>query len=143
MSFCDTDLPVRCEACFEQTVTTCDIVTIAAGLTASTTFELFILDQFANQYNKPVTTDGSGSFEIDFSVFPDGLFNPNGGEYEVFISAAASPVTVIPMTLSGVIFNCILLTFTTCCPPESGELVDNGGNFVADQFGDLMPEPKI
>lgn len=79
---------------------------VLAGLTPASTPYLWIIDKFGNQYSDQITINGDGSFDIDLTFYPAGMFNPANGWFDIFISSDSAGSAVIPMVFESN-FNCL------------------------------------
>lgn len=84
---------------------------VLAGLTVSTPY-LWVTDKFGNQYSAQVTVADDGSFVIDPSQFPEGMFNEHAGAFDLFLSSDEEGSTILDVFGD---FQCILLTLI--CDP--------------------------
>lgn len=140
MAFCFDDLE-GCDECHEQTVNDCnDVLIDSTNLTPASTFVLFVIDRYGNQYTTSVSITGSGAFVIDLQSFiPLSLFNSFGNKYEIFLSPTADPIVKESLTISGVSKDCVLLTYTVnCCVTDDNVLEDESGNVLADENGNFL-----
>ena len=116
MSFCDEDVAVNCDECYELSVGDCLPVAITTNLTPSTAYWLICIDKFGNRYDVAFTSDGSGDFTIDPDNYTSGLFNEHAGKFEFVVSLNAVNVTPVAMTIGSTTYNCIIGTWSvTCC----------------------------
>lgn len=86
---------------------------VVAGLAPATTPHIWITDKFGKQYKDQVTVKTDGSFDITGANFPEGMFNPSAGGFDLFVSSDANGVNIETLTISGKSYNCI--TFSTTC----------------------------
>ena len=101
-----------CQSCYAASFILCSGNTsISAGLDPATVYYIWIEDKFGNFYLQQVTTDGSGSFEIDFTVFPEGLFTQYAGYFTLTVSASSAFSTDETLTINGTDYNCIVFDF--------------------------------
>ena len=127
MSFCDTDVAVNCDECYELSVGDCLPITINTSLTPATVYWLICTDKFGNRYDVQVTVDANGDFEIDPDNYPSGLFNPFAGTFVFILSVSQVSVTAVQFSVSGATYSCIIGQWSvTCCnniyvPPTACE----------------------
>lgn len=116
MSFCDEDVAVNCDECYELTVGDCLPQLITTNLTPSTDYYLICTDKFGNRYDVAFTSTAGGDFYIDPDDFPSKLFNQFAGKFEFVVSLSAVTVTPVSMTIGGSTYSCIIAEWTlTCC----------------------------
>lgn len=103
---------IDCDSCYEMDYIACySQVSFIAGLTPITEYTIFVRDRHGNFFTQEVVTDADGNFELDTTLFPEGMFNQYSGTYE--ISASLSPLftTSETMTIGYEEFNCIKINF--------------------------------
>lgn len=122
-----TPLALGCDYCFTLEVPYTTIMNVLAGLTPASTYYLWVTDKFGNQYSDEITINGDGSFDIETSNYPDGMFNPSNGWFDVFISSDADGEVVVPMTFVDE-FNCLKLA--TYCGEGVGVMIVGSTNIV-------------
>ncbi len=96
---------------FHASVASCSSsLTIKAGLATSGTYNCVVTDKFNNHYNPSITIDSYGSVLLDLAQFPDGLFTPYSGAFQLMLYNVSdnSPVS---MTLCGITYNGFFITF--------------------------------
>lgn len=110
---CDDQFSFDCSACYEVSRADDDL-TFNYGLSATTQYYLWIVDNFKNSYRALITTDGSGAFTIDptNAAYPTNLFNEYAGDFEVFLSNDVDGTDIVSFTLYATSYNCIILTIT-------------------------------
>lgn len=132
MSFCDTDVAVNCDECYELSVGDCLPITIATSLTPATVYWLICTDKFGNRYDVQVTVDANGDFEIDPDNYPTGLFNPYAGKFVFILSVSQVSVSAVQFSVSGATYSCVIGEWSvTCCnntyvPPTACETFIDG-----------------
>jgi hypothetical protein len=104
-----------CDLCFEKLWQSCqnEGITIAAGLNASSGYAVWIRDKWDNWYMGIVTTDGIGSFSIDFQNPPFDQISTNSFAGPLYIIASLSedePIAEM-MTINGSQYPCVELSF--------------------------------
>jgi len=107
---------------FPASVSSCSsALTIKAGLATSGTYNCEITDKFNNHYNPSITIDLYGSVLLDITQFPDGLFTPYSGTFQLMLYNASdnSPVS---FTLCGTTYNGFSITFYTGESPVSSTI---------------------
>lgn len=129
MNNCFTPISNNCDLCFEIEVDSCDDLNVSAGLVPATAYFLVMQDVQGNQAQDSIVINGDGSFDIDFSQFPNG-FNQYGGDYEFVLSLTSDPITPVDFSISAITYNCLLLSFTVCC---------DGSGQTFDECNDLAP----
>lgn len=116
MSFCDTDIAVNCDECYELSASDCLPITIPASLTPATVYWLICVDKFNNRYDTQVTVDANGDFIIDPDDFPTGMFNQFAGKFVFILSVSAVDVIPIQFSVSGATYECVVISWSvTCC----------------------------
>lgn len=103
MSFCSTCLEVILQSCPETIQ--------VKGLTAATEYYWIITTKFGKLYQKLTTTDAEGVLTIDCSILPEGMLNPHAGAFRLEVRAGANYLTIIPLTLDGESYDCLMLSF--------------------------------
>ena len=132
MSFCDEDVAVNCDECYELTVGDCLPQLVTTNLTPSTAYYLICTDKFGNRYDVAFTSTAGGDFYIDPDDFPSKLFNQFAGKFEFVVSLSAVTVTPVSMTIGSSTYSCIITEWTvTCCnntyvPPTACETFIDG-----------------
>lgn len=132
MSFCDTDIAVNCDECYELSASDCLPITIPTSLTPAAVYWLICVDKFDNRYDTQVTIDASGDFVIDPDNFPTGLFNQFAGKFVFLLSVSAVNVIPVQFSVSGATYECVVVSWSvTCCnntyvPPTACETFIDG-----------------
>ena len=127
MSFCDTDIAVNCDECYELSVGDCLPILINSTLTPANVYWLICTDKFGNRYDTQVTITAGGDFSIDPDNYPSGLFNPYAGKFTFILSVSQVNVIPVSFSLSGATYSCIIAEWSvTCCnntyvPPDACE----------------------
>jgi len=103
-----------CDLCYEATVPACqDTYTFDTGLTAATPYTMILEDVNGNQYNYISTpAGGSGTWTLNTSYFPDGMFNQWSGSYRITFSADTSGDATVgdeELTIDGSSYFCIIM----------------------------------
>lgn len=151
MSFCDEDVAVNCDECYELSVSDCLPVAITTNLTPLTAYWLICTDKTGARYDVQFTSDANGDFTIDPDNYPTGLFNPYAGKFEFIVSLSDINVTPIEMTIGSLTYSCIIGTWSvTCCnntyvPPTACEtfldtLSDSEKTCICDNVVALCPD---
>ncbi len=103
-----------CDLCYEVAVPACqDEYSFDTGLTAATPYTMILEDANGIQYNyidSPV--GGNGTWTIDTTYFPGGMFNQWSGTYRITFSADTTGDAVIgdeELTIDGNSYFCIVL----------------------------------
>lgn len=150
MSFCDTDIAVNCDECYELSASDCLPITIPTSLTPATVYWLICVDKFDNRYDVQVTVDASGDFVIDPDDFPTGLFNQFAGKFVFLLSVSSVNVVPVQFSVSGATYECVVVSWSvTCCnntyvPPTACETFIDGLSAsqidcICDNMGELCP----
>lgn len=132
MSFCDENVAVNCDECYELTVGDCLPQLITTNLTPSTAYYLICTDKFGNRYDVAFTSTVGGDFSIDPDDFPSKLFNQFAGKFEFVVSLSNVSVVPVSMTIGSSTYSCIIAEWTvTCCnntyvPPTACETFIDG-----------------
>lgn len=141
MSICNENIDVNCDECYEVSRSDSSLNFIY-GLTPSTQYYLWVIDKFRNVYKNLFTSGVDGSFDIDLTDYPDGMFNPYAGDFEVFISSDVAGDTVIPLTVYATPYNCLILTISSAteisCSPNPRSSCDPA--YVTDSDGSTIVE---
>lgn len=104
-------IPTDCSECYEHNVSYCpDEINISAGLTPSDTLYLWIRDKFNNIWDDIITVNADGSFDINMSNFPTGMFTPSFGSIDIFLTTDAKGQSVQEMSFDTQEYNCLILT---------------------------------
>jgi hypothetical protein len=110
---CYTCIPETCDICYEYSVAYCPstIINIPCdNLINGTTYYLWIRDKFDNIW--PATTLGlvDGSFDINTTDFPTGMFNPDFGDLDIFLTQDS--IGDIAQTMYFIMqeFNCVMFS---------------------------------
>jgi hypothetical protein len=83
---CDTNITLNCDVCYEWTKPYGDL-NLSVWLTPATVYYLFVFDRLNNLYRQQVTIAGDGSFTIDATQDPSGLYDGiNAGSLQIFLS---------------------------------------------------------
>lgn len=108
-----TDVNSSCENCKVVSIQWCqDDLLIEAGLTPLTSYVTTLTNDNNVNYTQTVETDGDGSFTLDLTLFPEGLFSPNRGMIylEVSTEILGDPIT---MTIEGSDYTCVYILTKT------------------------------
>jgi len=150
MSFCDEDVAVNCDECYELSASDCLPITIATSLTPTTVYWLICTDKFDNRYDVQVTIDANGDFTIDPDDFPSQLFNKYAGKFTFVLSVSSVTVTPVQFSVSGATYSCVIVEWSVnCCnntyvPPTACETFIDGLSTdelacICDNIGELCP----
>jgi hypothetical protein len=101
-----------------------DNITVNAGLTPGTEYWYIITDKFGNRYTKQVTADENGSFELQASDFPQGLFNPYSGKFPLQVKKTLQDEAPQPLTFCGVTYDTVLMTFADFTANVPNSIID-------------------
>lgn len=110
---CDP-VPLDCSYCYVLELVQSDTLTVDAGLTPASMVYVWITTKFSSQYMVSVVVAGDGSFDLDASDFPNGMFNPDAGYFDLFVSSDIDGSVVVPMTFGASEYNCVLLSIVCC-----------------------------
>lgn len=148
MKICNP-ISLSCDYCFTLELPYDGIINVSAGLTPSATFYSWITDKFGNQYSEQIIINADGSFDIDTSLYPDGIFNPDAGWFDLFISSDSLGTAIVPMTFIDN-FNCLKFkTFCDmgCCTVALKKVLTSAqiktGNTIPINFGIVVPAGKF
>lgn len=128
-------ISANCDECFELSIAYCpNQINISASLTPSASLYLWIRDKFKNLWEDQITVNADGSFDINIDNFPTGMFTPNFGAVDIFLTTDNKGADIVPMTFSAIDYNCLLLSV--------GEPVyltdDSGCNILTDDEGNPL-----
>jgi hypothetical protein len=119
--FCQEEVDLNCNSCYELTKEYCDDITIDPGAAPGYgSVYLQIIDKFIVKRTIAVDIELDGTFTIDETLLPDDFFNPYAGKFELFLSVDEEGYLIIPMTFDEVVYSCIILTIektneSECC----------------------------
>lgn len=100
----------NCDECYEQSISYCpNEINILAGLIPAATLYLWVRDKFGKIWDDIVTVNGDGSFDINMSNFPTGMFTASFGSLDIFLTSDSDGGTVVPVTFNTVEYNCLIL----------------------------------
>lgn len=102
-------IPLSCDYCFTLEVAYSELMNVQAGLTPAAVYYLFVTDKFGNQWSDQFTVNGDGSFDIDLTNYPAGMFNPFNGWFDLFVSEDSAGEVLVPMTFVSE-YNCLKLS---------------------------------
>jgi hypothetical protein len=87
------------------------IASFVAGLTADTDYTIFVTDRHGNLYRQDITTDGAGNFDLDLTLFDEGMFTADSGCYT--LQASLNDLVPIPeiMIVGYQEYTCIKISF--------------------------------
>ncbi len=109
-------IALNCDYCYTLELAYETILNVAAGLTPAASLYVWVTNKFGNQYVDAITVNGDGSFNIDTSNYPAGMFNPLAGWFDVFVTSDVDGNTVVPMSFGPDEYNCLKLA-TFCSDP--------------------------
>lgn len=72
-------------------------ITVNGHLSPSISYWYIITDKFGKMYTRGFTTDANGSFVMDMSNFPPGLFNPYAGSFLVQVKSTLEYGVAAPL----------------------------------------------
>ena len=100
-----------CTTCYSLTLPACeDSITIPSDLTPGT-YYVWVEDRFAIKYVQEVTVGVGGSFTMDVTGFPAGMFTANSGHYIFTISTSETEDTQETFTIDASDYDCWLIKF--------------------------------
>ncbi len=107
---------MACSTCYEVMIPECPgDITVKAQLEPSSTFFVTITDKFGTKYTQEVESDADGSFVIDVSLLPAGIFNRHAGNFTIEVRATLSNCDLEDMTFCidsiETVFTCIIMSF--------------------------------
>lgn len=105
-------IALNCDYCFTLQLQYQSPINVLAGLPLASAFYLWVRDKFGNQYEDWIMVNPNGSFDIDLTNYPAGMFNPLNGWVDIFITSDLEGTIIVPM-IFGTSFNCLKLS-TTC-----------------------------
>lgn len=104
-----------CQECFTIELPSCTLKILIlpeSGLSPDTDYKIVIKDKFGNRYQLTVITDENGFIEFDVADFPEGLFTPYSGSFELTIIESRDTTCVpLPLTFCDVEYECISFSF--------------------------------
>lgn len=119
----------NCPKCASVHIPQClDEVKFSLGLEPNKEYYWFITDKFGNRYYKVITTDLEGSFIINKTDVPDGLFTAYSGVFELVIKENYSGDEVV-LSLNDQEFKCLQMTFINETPAEQEGSDDGSPQF--------------
>lgn len=137
MKFCGC-IDINCDQCFEMIVSYCpsNPINLNVGQSPGSQIYLWIIDKLNNTFFDLVTVKSDGSVDVNLNNFPKGMFTPDFGALDIFLSSDSAGKNILPMgTLyPSETFNCIMLSvdepvFITD-DSECYFLKDDNGNFL-------------
>lgn len=111
MKFCGC-ISVDCSQCLQYSVKYCppSLINIpTTNLISGNDYYLWIVDKLGNAFVDAITGNADGSFTINKSNFPIGMFNVDFGKMDVFITSDSYGRDIVPVSYGGVNYNCIML----------------------------------
>lgn len=105
IQFCTTCYPLSGIACGDELV-------LDTGLTALTTYYVWVKDRFDRIYVQEVISEVDGSLTVDLTAFPDGLFNKYAGSFLFTVSTSDEEDTEEEFTIGSVDYTCFIVTFS-------------------------------
>lgn len=113
--FADTTTAITiCQTCVPITKLTCEAsYNFKAGLTPNTEYTIALENQKGKVYSALITTDSIGGFTIDATAteFPDGMFIPESGIYQLRAYTDSEMTILAPMIFGTTQYDCIELSF--------------------------------
>lgn len=94
-----------CDECYPASYPECENLNFGVGLAATTQYKAVVTNHFNQKYTQDVTTDGSGSFVLDITTFPDGFFNPYSGFFVLTVTDANNYVQTMSIEYGG--YDCV------------------------------------
>ncbi len=106
-------IDIDCSVCFDMSIDYCPVspINLNVGQTPTTQIYLWIIDKLGNVYNDLVTVKNDGSIDIDLSHFQIGMFTPNFGAIDIFLTSDSAGKIVLPISTlyPSSVYNCIFL----------------------------------
>lgn len=100
-----------CTTCYPLTLPDCpDSFDLETDLGAGT-YYVWVKDRFAVKYVQQVTVGVGGSFTVDATAFPAGMFTANSGHYIFTISTSETEDTQETFTIDAADYDCWLIKF--------------------------------
>ena len=97
----------RCDLCYELIVSGCqDTYSLPTGLTAGTTYTMSIEDGHGKVFTMSGSPTAQDEFNVSPSAFPEGMFNPYSGSYEITFTEDGE---LQDLTIEGNTYPCILM----------------------------------
>jgi hypothetical protein len=82
----------------------------STNLVNGATYYIWITDKNNNTFWNTLTGNADGSFTINQASFPTGMFTPQFGPIDIFLSTDSQGTQVQSLTINAVIYNCIILS---------------------------------
>ncbi len=105
------NIPLDCSYCYQFDALPCyAIINVpCTNLVHNTNYYFWIVDHFGNIFYEVVFGNANGSFDIDTTLFPIGIFTNDFGGIDTFISSDNSGLTIIPLTIGTSNYNCLII----------------------------------
>lgn len=138
MNFCGC-LNIDCSSCLNYSVEYCPPILINIPITNlinGNTYYLWVVDKFNNAYTDTILGNSDGSFNINQTNFPIGMFHNGFGKRDVFLTTDSLGNNIQILNYGSQTYNCIMLkvdnpialaTFDDCMVLSSnGTILLNG-----------------
>ncbi len=128
----------NCDTCLEYVVPYCPpqlIYIPTTNLINLDVYKLWIKDKLGNIFTDTINTAPfGGQLRINTSSFPPGIFTPEFGALNLFLSTDDDGNDVFPLIVGGTSYNCIILSVD-----EPVYLTDDTGCFLlTDDDGNIL-----
>ena len=124
-------IELGCEVCYTSTLTYDSVMYVTLSISPRTIMYLWVTDKFGNQYRDRFQTNSLGQLVINTIDFPDGMFNPDAGTFDIFLSSDIIGLNIIPFIVLGKTYSCLKLN-TTCNEVPSHILQENGSYLLQE-----------
>lgn len=93
-----------CDSCYPASFAECDDLVFVVGLTPSTDYQAIVTNHLDQKYWQDITTDTGGAFTLNYSLFPEGFFNPYSGFFTLQVELAG---VVQDLTIQYNTYECV------------------------------------
>src|ERR1035437_4888116 len=105
-------LETTCDTCYNYSVSYCPLTTNinipCTNLTHNTQYYFWIRDKFGNIWYDTVLGLSDGSFNINTANFPVGMFVPQFGALDIFLTTDSLGTIAYPMYMNMQEYNCVM-----------------------------------
>lgn len=120
-----------CDSCYQIFFSYCP-----SSLTFHTSFSMveslyvWLQDKFGNVYMQPLTTNVDGTFTLDMSQYPNGMFNYNAGFFYMYLTTdyLGKDLVTIPYGVSPAL-SCIVF----CILPANYIITEGGCDYIISE----------
>lgn len=126
-----------CDKCYTYSVSYCPSALInipCNNLTYNSSYYFWIRDKFGNVWQDTVLGLIDGSFNVNTANFPIGMFVPNFGALDMFLTTDSLGSIAQVMYFYGQEYNCII--FSVDYPIYITD--DSGCNYLTDDSGNYL-----